>query len=155
VGWLKRRAAHDHTVCIWHVASRLSTLVDTECFRAGLAHSVSDSEVYSYLSRAGANYAPKACLATIGSACLYGISIAARGETRNEAVRVNEFRLGSLTRRDAEADARQNIFSNLKVGAMVAELAMSTQKGEVKIVGNEQLAPAALDIDKLSEAGIC
>ena len=103
---------------------------------------------------AGGTYAPKASLATVGVACLFGISITARGETQEQALRVNEFRLNAFVKRDAEADPKQNLHSNLKVGKLVADLAMSNKKGEVVNIGNEDLTSTGLDVDKLNDAGI-
>ena len=103
---------------------------------------------------AGGSYAPKASLATVGVSCLFGISMTARGETQEQALRVNEFRLNAFVKRDAEADPKQNLHSNLKVGKLVADLAMSSKKGEVVNIGNEDLTSTGLDVDKLNDAGI-
>lgn len=87
---------------------------------------------------------PGASLTTVGAACLFGISIAARGECKDKKVRVNEFRLNAWVKRDAEADASEGSFSHFTIGHLVGELVASGKRGEVCEVGAEQIKAKSL-----------
>lgn len=88
--------------------------------------------------------APGTSLITVGAACLFGISIAARGECKDKALRVNEFRLAAFAKRDAEASPEQGVFSHFTVGTLVSQLLASERSGEVVRVGPKELKAESL-----------
>lgn len=82
---------------------------------------------------------PDTSLVTVGAACLFGISIAARAECKNKALRCNEFRLASFIKRDSDAAPDKGVFSHYVVGSLVAQLLASDKRGEVVRVGPDEL----------------